>query len=124
MPDSNAVRYILSLQMHGDEAPGGGEIFQSWFVPGPNSIGGLADSETPEPFGPRNCGHQESPLAQHATLVTKPRIKTICFFIAALELVGWVTQVPRHMVGPFQAMTRTKRGGTGGVNGTDQRQVQ
>ena len=25
-----------------------------------NSIGGLADSETPEPFGPRNCGHQVS----------------------------------------------------------------
>jgi hypothetical protein len=75
--------------MHGDEAPGSVEIFQSWFVPGPNSTGGLADSETPEPFGPRNCGHQESPLAQHATPVTKPRSRTIYFFIVVLELLGW-----------------------------------
>src|SRR5438874_6971353 len=75
--------------MHGDEAPGGDEVFQSWFVPGPNSIGGLADSETPELFGPRNCGHQESPLAQHATPMTKPGIRTKCFFIAVLALLGW-----------------------------------
>ena len=47
---------------HGDDMPDGTAIFQIWFVPGANSVGGLADSEIPAPFGPRNCG-QFSPVA-------------------------------------------------------------
>src|SRR5437867_8004614 len=43
--------------MHGEERPAGTSAFQSRFVPGPNSTGGLSPSATPEEFGPRNWGH-------------------------------------------------------------------
>src|SRR5438094_433584 len=55
-PVAKAVRKIRSCQTHGEEKPAGSSLFQSKFVAGPNSAGGLSESETPAQFGPRNCG--------------------------------------------------------------------
>src|SRR5437016_1322983 len=39
----------------GEEWPGGSGVFQITFLLGPNSTGRPVVSETPLPFGPRNC---------------------------------------------------------------------
>ena len=44
----------------GEEEPGGTATFHNSFLPGPNTVGGCAVSETPEQFGPRNCDQDES----------------------------------------------------------------
>src|SRR5436190_18046417 len=44
----------------GDENPDGTLIFQRTFLSGPISVGGFSFSATPDPPGPRNCGHAES----------------------------------------------------------------
>jgi hypothetical protein len=73
--------------MQGDEAPGGTGVFQSWLVPGPSSTGGLANSETPELLGPRNCGHQDSALlTEPAALTVTTRMKTVNLFILVARL--------------------------------------
>src|SRR4051812_38006298 len=41
----------------GDENPEGTFTFHFTFLSGPTSIGGFWPSATPDPPGPRNCGH-------------------------------------------------------------------
>ena len=49
-------------------------------MPGANSVGGVADSETPEAFGPRNCGHQVSAaLAVQTTLIPAAKMESKSF---------------------------------------------
>src|SRR2546429_9608650 len=55
-PPSAPVRKIKSLVMTGDEWPKGSVVFQTTFLLGPNSVGTLVTSATPEPFTPRNIG--------------------------------------------------------------------
>src|SRR5205823_241967 len=57
---STAVRKILSPAMAGEEWPGGRAVFHTTFRSGPNSVGSLVSPETPEAFGPRNCGQSEA----------------------------------------------------------------
>src|SRR5918992_3458471 len=52
---SKAVTKIRSRVSTGDECPGGRAVFQTTFFSGPNSSGRPVDTETPLPFGPRNC---------------------------------------------------------------------
>jgi hypothetical protein len=56
-------------------------------VPGANSVGGLADSETPEAFGPRNCGHHASAaLAGITAVIATAKKESQCFVIVGLIL--------------------------------------
>src|SRR5579885_850075 len=43
--------------MTGDDTPGGTATFHLTFFCGPNSTGGFWPAATPDPPGPRNCGH-------------------------------------------------------------------
>src|SRR5215510_10248813 len=52
-----AVTKMRSLVSTGDECPAGSSVFQTTFLAGPNSVGRPLVSETPLPFGPRNCDH-------------------------------------------------------------------
>src|SRR4029077_5402357 len=61
---SNAVRKIRSSDSTGDEWPGGSGVFQRTFFPGPNSAGRPVVLDTPNAFGPRNCGQSEAASVQ------------------------------------------------------------
>src|SRR5204863_9240573 len=47
----------LSPATIGDDQPPGALTFHLTFLSGPNSTGGFCSSATPDPPGPRNCGH-------------------------------------------------------------------
>src|SRR5262245_4969573 len=47
----------LSPATTGEDSPGGAGTFHFTFLSGPISTGGFWSSATPEPLGPRNCGH-------------------------------------------------------------------
>src|ERR1700730_17519641 len=69
----------------GDECPGGRSVFQTTFFFGPNSTGRFLLSETPDPFGPRNCGQLSAENSEKTpsnavasrSFVISPRLKTI-----------------------------------------------
>jgi hypothetical protein len=73
---SNSVRKTRSSQTTGDESPGPIAVFHDTFSAGPNVTGGVP-SPSPEPFGPRNCGHQALPagaiVADRLDSATRPR---------------------------------------------------
>src|SRR5688572_31156128 len=71
-PPSKAVITSLSPARMGDERPGGAGTFHLTFVSGPMLIGGLACSATPEPPGPRNCGHSNAFSPAVASTPNKP----------------------------------------------------
>src|SRR6266851_9593133 len=56
-PSSSAVMTSLSRAMIGDDIPVGARTFHFTFLSGPNSTGGFWPAATPDPPGPRNCGH-------------------------------------------------------------------
>src|SRR4029434_1591607 len=56
-PPSKAVTTSLSPATTGDESPLGTATFHFTFFAGPISTGGFWPSATPDPPGPRNCGH-------------------------------------------------------------------
>src|SRR5262245_30619672 len=47
----------LSPATMGEDPPFGAVTFHFTFLSGPNSTGGFCPSATPDPPGPRNCGH-------------------------------------------------------------------
>src|SRR5258706_9432295 len=53
---SAAVTKIRDSVNTGDECPGGSAVRHTTFWLGPIRDGTRVESETPEPFGPRNCG--------------------------------------------------------------------
>src|SRR6187399_1043773 len=82
LPSLNAVRKIESSHTHGEEGPDGTLTCQSSFEPGPKCTGGLALSEMPPPFGPRNCGQlaaarPESAITRALALSTVSMIRFI-----------------------------------------------
>ena len=54
---------IEQLASDNQEAPAGAETCQRTFLSGPNSVTGVWPAARPEPFGPRNCGHDASAAA-------------------------------------------------------------
>src|SRR6185503_4830103 len=83
---SCAVTKIRSCVNTGDEWPGGSGVFQTTFLFGPNSEGKPLVSETPVPFGPRNCDH--SSLAKlvetHANRIATRRVLGFNIFIGSV----------------------------------------
>src|SRR5262249_9214654 len=69
---STAGRKILSPAMAGEEWPGGRVVFQTTLRSGPNSVGRMGSSETPDASGPRNCGQSD---AMSSVAIRTERIK-------------------------------------------------
>jgi hypothetical protein len=72
-----AVTNTRSRVSTGEEWPGGNGVFQTTFFSGPNTSGNPVETETPLPFGPRNCGQSsaDAPVAAHiASIVTSGAI--------------------------------------------------
>src|SRR4028118_1566110 len=55
-----AVTKTRSRVSTGEEWPGGSGVFQTTFFAGPNTSGSPIETETPLPFGPRNCGQSSA----------------------------------------------------------------
>jgi hypothetical protein len=70
---SKAVTTSLSPATIGDDSPDGAGTFHFTFFSGPTSTGGFCPSATPDPPGPRNCGH---PGASPAPSVTDANART------------------------------------------------
>src|SRR5688500_4623973 len=86
---------MRSSQMHGDDMPAGSAVFHRRFVVGPNSTGGLSESDTPAQFVPRNCGHATAPSARwQASVVVAAKQSTgtsrfnSAFRIGSISLFG------------------------------------
>ena len=68
----------------GDECPDGNGVFQRTLDSGPNSTGRLVVADTPEPFGPRNCGQFVSSVAAAGKRPSRARqinkARNLCVF--------------------------------------------
>jgi hypothetical protein len=73
--------------MQGEESPGGTEILKISFVPGPKWTGGLSVLETPELFGPRNCGQRVPAFTEFGSSEMQKR-QSATRFIDAWESSG------------------------------------
>jgi hypothetical protein len=68
----------------GDESPLGTGFFHFTFLSGPTSTGGFWSSATPDPPGPRNCGHGASDfeleeVAAKTTVAAKQQSQFVMF---------------------------------------------
>src|SRR5262245_3359680 len=90
LPPSNAVMTTLSPATTGEESPLGAGTFHLTFLSGPNSTGGFWSSATPDPFGPRNCGHTSGLSAPTATVVSTPSAThaSVLFIIVTSKVSG------------------------------------
>src|SRR6266567_2476998 len=67
LPASYPVRNTRSFVSTGEEFPKGSAVFQRTFAAGPNSTGRLAESATPDAFGPRKPDHSAA-IARQANV--------------------------------------------------------
>src|SRR6516164_9791404 len=78
----------LSPAVIGEDRPAGAGTFHLRFLVGPNSTGGFWPSATPDPFGPRNCGHA-GPSPARPMVVHSPSATTaIIILMSSPSVVG------------------------------------
>src|ERR1041385_4265023 len=76
-----AVTKMRLLVNTGDECPAGNSVFQTTFLVGPNSVGKPFVSETPVPFGPRNCDHSSDAATVKGNVITRANRSAMFFNI-------------------------------------------
>src|SRR3954464_12045806 len=73
--------------MTGDECPGGKSVFQITFLFGPNCAGNPVLSDTPVPFGPRNCDHSSASVGVKPNEAEAATMMVRAIFIFRLRIV-------------------------------------
>src|SRR6516164_2081374 len=78
----------LSPAVIGEDRPAGAGTFHLRFLSGPNSTGGFWPSATPDPPGPRNCGHA-GPSPARPAFAQSPSARTaIIVLMSTPSVVG------------------------------------
>src|SRR6516165_8666107 len=78
----------LSPAVIGEDRPPGAGTFHLRFLVGPNSTGGFWLSATPDPPGPRNCGHADPSPARPAVTQRPSPTTAIIVLMAIPSIVG------------------------------------
>src|SRR5215813_1950050 len=100
---------ICECPRTGEEWPGGSGVFHKTFFSGLNSTGRPVVSETPEPFGPRNCDQSSaSAELRDNEAIRSATVERITlgmgiqlsrnFSRAASSHVGWILMESRRKV--------------------------
>src|SRR4051812_50221148 len=85
--------------MTGDECPGGKSVFQITFLFGPNCTGNPVLSDTPVPFGPRNCDHSSASVGLKPNEAEAATMMTRAIFIFRLRIV---IRMSEHRLGKWR----------------------
>src|SRR6516164_826971 len=109
----------LSPAVIGEDRPAGAGTFHLRFLSGPNSTGGFWPSATPDPPGPRNCGHAEPSPARPA-VPKSPSATTAIIVRMSIPLVSrqsprWRTTGNADPTGEGPRRERRPNGGNRGV---------
>src|ERR1700676_2031092 len=78
----------VSPAVIGEDRPRGAGTFHLRFLVGPNSTGGFWPSATPDPPGPRNCGHAGPSPAWPAVAKSPSATTAIIVLMSIPSVVG------------------------------------
>src|SRR6516165_2544499 len=108
----------LSPATTGEDRPPGAGTFHLRFLVGPNSTGGFWPSATPDPPGPRNCGHA-GPSPERAALAQSPSATIAIIVLMSIpSVVGKKRRcrpTSNAMMGDGLPKTQRSDCGSGGV---------